>query len=332
MINGAVEFDLDRLRPAYKLHVGLPGRSFALEIASRLGIPRETIARARELAGDTSAGIAALVDRLHGLEQERSADAEAAAQEREAARVSREAAEALQAEVRTQRDSLKSRAERLVAGIAAEARRRAEAAVAELKQGQVIQEARRAIGEIPGVVDEALADLPDLAEPAKGASLGVVTPGQRVWVRHLNQAGTVLSAPGPHGLVEVQLGVGRTRVPVDKLAPASPSGVKRETVISWTAGAGDALQAEINVIGCTVEEAVGRVGHYLEDAMLGGLGRVRVIHGKGTGRLRRGLAEFLQTHPLVAGFQLASFNEGGAGATVVELGANPAAAGKTGVA
>ena len=333
MVNGAVEFDLDRLRPVYKLHVGLPGRSFALEIASRLGIPQGTIARARQLAGDTSAGIAALVDRLHGLERERSADAEAAAQEREAARASREAAETLLAELRTQRESLRRRADQLVADIAAEARRRAEAAVAELKQGQVIQATRRAIGEIRGVVEDAFADLPELAyAPAKDASLDAVAPGQRVWIRHLNQAGTVLSAPGPEGLVEVQLGVGRTRVPLDMLAPASPSGVKRETVISWTAGAGDDLQAEINVIGCTVEEATGRVGHYLEDAMLGGLARVRVIHGKGTGRLRRGLAAFLQTHPLVAGFQLASFDEGGAGATVVELGTGPAAAGEMGAA
>jgi hypothetical protein len=77
--------------------------------------------------------------------------------------------------------------------------------------------------------------------------------------------------------------------------------------------------AEINVIGCTVDEATGRVQRYLEDAALGGLTQVRIIHGKGTGRLRRGIAEFLKTHPLVAGFHLASFEEGGAGATIVDL-------------
>ncbi|MEK7204215.1 MAG: Smr/MutS family protein, partial [candidate division NC10 bacterium] len=82
----------------------------------------------------------------------------------------------------------------------------------------------------------------------------------------------------------------------------------------------DQLGAEINVIGCTVEEATVRVQRYLEDATLGGLDRVRIIHGKGTGRLRRGLSEFLKTHPLVAGFHLASFEEGGAGATIVDLG------------
>jgi DNA mismatch repair protein MutS2 len=271
------------------------------------------------------------MDRLHLLERQRSQDADAAAAEREAGRVAREAAEALAAELRVQRESLRSRADRLLAEIAADARRRAEAAVAELRQGQSIQAARRAIGEIPGVAEDALAELPEPGEAApQAAGLDVVAPGQRVWVRHLNQAGTVLSAPGPQGLVEIQLGVGRTRVGLDKLAPAAPAGVKREAVVSWRAGAGDDLHAEINVIGCTVEEATERVGRYLEDAMLGGLARVRIIHGKGTGRLRRGLAAFLQSHPLVAGFQLASFDEGGAGATVVELGTRPAEAGKPG--
>jgi dsDNA-specific endonuclease/ATPase MutS2 len=94
--------------------------------------------------------------------------------------------------------------------------------------------------------------------------------------------------------------------------------------VTWKAGAGDSLEAEINVIGCTVEEATSRVQRYLEDAALGGLARVRIIHGKGTGRLRRGITELLKTHPLVAGFHLASFDEGGAGATMVDLGERPA--------
>jgi len=314
MLNGAVEFDLDRLRPAYRLQVGLPGRSFALEIASRLGIAPATIARARQLAGDSSAGVAALLDRLRALEQERAAAAE-----------SRAAAERLLGELGARRESLQGRADRLVAEIAADARRQAEAAVAALKQGQSIQAARRAIARIPLVAEERLKDLPALAAPGgEQASLPVVEPGQRVWLRHLGQTGTVLSVPSPDGPVEVQVSLGRVRVPLEKLFPASPAtAARREAVITWHAGAGEDLRPEINVIGCTVEEAEAQVSRYLDDAALGGLSRVRIIHGKGTGRLRRGLAAFLQTHPLVAGFQLASFDEGGAGATVVELGARP---------
>jgi DNA mismatch repair protein MutS2 len=120
------------------------------------------------------------------------------------------------------------------------------------------------------------------------------------------------------------LPVGKARVPLTALSSAGPAAPRREAPISWTAGAGDNLSAEINVIGCTVEEATQRVGRYLEDAMLGGLTRVRIIHGKGTGRLRRGISALLKEHPLVAGFQLASFEEGGAGATTVDLGTRKA--------
>lgn len=327
MLNGAVEFDLDRLRPAYTLQIGLPGRSFALEIASRLGIPPATIARARQLAGDSSAGVAALLDRLHALERERAADTEAAVRERAAARTARTAADALLTELGVQRAALKRQAERLVAQIAAEARRQAEAAVAALRQGESIQAARRAIARIPSAAEARLAEVPEFAAPAdERPNLAAVQVGQRVWLRHLDQVGTVLSTSDPNGLVEVQLGVGRTRVPLEKLFPAAPAPVKREAPITWKAGLGEALRPEINVIGCTVDEATAQVARYLDDAALGGLSRVRIIHGKGTGRLRSGLASFLQTHPLVAGFQLAPFDEGGAGATVVQLGAAPSRA------
>jgi len=322
MVNAAVEFDLDRLQPLYKLHIGLPGRSFAIDIACRLGIPPTIIQRSRELLGDSGAEVAALLNRLHAQEQRRIADVAEAAREREAAATARQEAERLAACLRDQVGAIRLQAKRLVAGIAGEARRRAEAAVAGLARGGSIREAREALRELSPLAEAHLAELPggDLG-PDSQAPLSSVERGQRVFVRHLGQTGTVLSRVG-QGLVEVQLPVGKTRVPLSALSPAAPGVSSRapEGGVTWTAGAGDQLGPEINVIGCTVEEATARVQRYLEDAALGGLDRVRIIHGKGTGRLRRGLSEFLRTHPLVAGFHLASFEEGGAGATIVDLG------------
>ncbi len=200
-----------------------------------------------------------------------------------------------------------------------------EAIVADLKRGRSVQDARQAVGR--------LEELPELA--LAGLAAGVPTddaeapppqiqPGQQVRIRHLGQVGTVLSEATAHGLVEVQLPVGKTRVPLAALSLAGPAAPRREVPISWTAGAGDSLTPEINVIGCTVEEATQRIERYLGDATLGGLTRVRIIHGKGTGRLRRGVAALLQAHPLVVGFHLASFEEGGAGATTVDLGSGDA--------
>jgi DNA mismatch repair protein MutS2 len=324
MQNGAVEFDLDRMQPLYKLHIGFPGRSFAIDVASRLGIPSSIVQRAREFAGDTAAGIAALLDRLHALETQRAEDGAKAADDRAVAARARAEAEERLRDLRERTAALRVRASQLVGEVAAEARRRVEAIVADLHRGRSIQSTREAVGQLHTLPDAALegSGLEDDAGPLRevGAPLQSLKLGQQVRVRHLGQVGTVLSDVNPQGLIEVQLPLGKTRVPLTALSPAGPAPRREEASISWTAGAGDQLSAEINVIGCTVEEATQRVGRYLEDAMLGGLTQVRIIHGKGTGRLRRGLSAFLSEHPLVSGFQLASFHEGGAGATVVSLG------------
>jgi DNA mismatch repair protein MutS2 len=327
-MNGAVEFDLDRMRPVYKLHIGFPGRSFAIDVACRLGIPPSIVQRAREFVGDSGAGVAALLDRLHALESRRSDDAAEAAREREAAARTREEAEKLARDLRERLVALRNQARQLVGEIATEARRRVEAAVAELKRGLSVQEARQTVGKLGEVADAALTEFSTgLPEIVDDAHLDSIEPGQRVRIRHLGHVGTVLGGANAQGMVEVQLPLGKVRVPLTELSPAGPPIPRREASISWTAGAGDSLSAEINVIGCTVEEAAQRVERYLGDATLGGLTRVRIIHGKGTGRLRRGIATLLQEHPLVAGFQLASFDEGGAGATVVDLGTRETAGG-----
>ncbi len=322
MLNAAVEFDLDRMRPLYKLHIGFPGRSFAIDVANRLGIPPSIVQRAREFVGDTAAGISALLDRLYALESRRAEDAEAAAQERAEAVRAREDAEAQATDLRAQATALRGRAIPVIAEISAEARRRVEAIVADLKRGRSVQESRQAIAQLSELPDAALVGLP---EGVPVESVGVpprgIEVGQQVRIRHLGHVGTVVSDATAQGLVEVQLPVGKTRVPIAALVPLGPAARRSDPPVSWRAGAGDDLSAEINVIGCTVEEAGRRVGRYLDDAALGGLTRVRIIHGKGTGRLRRGIASLLREHPLVAGFHLASFDEGGGGATIVELGA-----------
>jgi DNA mismatch repair protein MutS2 len=321
MVNAAVEFDLDRMRPVYKLHIGLPGRSFAIDVACRLGIPPTIVQRARELVGDSGAGIAALLNRLHALERARGEEVARAEADRAAAGEARKEAEGLVASLRQQLVGLQRQTRQVVAEIAADARRRVEALLAEAQRTRAGAEARRAIRGLHQAAEARLAPLAAEVPDAAGAeTLEGVAAGQAVWVRSLGQRGTVLAPPVGDGLVEVQLPLGKARVALLDLGPAASPAPRASGGVSWTAGAGDALTTEINVIGCTVEEAEARVNRYLEDALLGGLARVRIIHGKGTGRLRRGIAALLKTHPLVTGFQLATFDEGGSGATIVEVG------------
>jgi DNA mismatch repair protein MutS2 len=231
--NGAVEFDLDRMRPLYKLHIGFPGRSFAIDVASRLGIPPSIVQRAREFVGDTAAGVATLLDRLHALESQRAEDAEQAAHARVAAARAREEAEALARDLRAKIETLRARADRLVGDVASEARRRVEALVADLRRGRSVQEARTAVGKLAELPDAAMAGLGAVlpAEEAEGPPLRI-EPGLQVRIRHLGQVGTVLSDANAQGLVEVQLPVGKTRVPVAALASAKPVPRRREAPVA----------------------------------------------------------------------------------------------------
>ncbi|MDH7500826.1 MAG: Smr/MutS family protein, partial [candidate division NC10 bacterium] len=145
--------------------------------------------------------------------------------------------------------------------------------------------------------------------------------GQRVWIRGLRQRGLVVGEADGQGLVEVQVQVGRLRIPASELEPGRAEREPTPSVLPLgTAPAGEEeIRPELNLIGKRREEAVLAAERYLDRAALAGLREVRLIHGKGMGILRRGIEEMLRNHPMVEDFHLASFHEGGAGATIVRI-------------
>ena len=316
MENASVEFDLETLRPLYRLSLGVPGRSFALEIASRLGVPAPIVARAREILGPAALSAR---DLLAGLAGDRQA-AEAA--RREAENLLTEAAEAreryqtlwseLQREAAALRRQARSDAEAAVAA----ARREAEQLVARLRSAGADREAIKAfqqdLADLARGVGERVAPSPE-ASPAPPD----LRPGQSVHLRAYRQRGTVLEEVAADGTVAVQLPVGKVRVLASQVHPAVPEA--EPAAVAATVPAVEELPLELNLLGARVEEAVSRAEQYLDDAFLAGVPRVRIVHGKGTGALRRAIAELLRAHPLVEHFSLAEASEGGSGATVVEL-------------
>ena len=186
MVNGAVEFDLDRMRPVYKLHIGFPGRSFAIDVACRLGIPPSIVQRAREFVGDSGAGVAALLDQLHVLESQRAEQVASAARERAEAARAREEAENIVGDLRAKAASLRARTGQVVAEIAAEARRRVEAVVEDLKRGRAVQEARHAVGK--------------LAELARGPA-GGISGGDRRRPRMSRRSGSSRASRSGSGIL-----------------------------------------------------------------------------------------------------------------------------------
>jgi DNA mismatch repair protein MutS2 len=318
----------DTFEPTYRLTMGAPGRSLALEMAERLGLPSEVVTDARARRDDKEEQAEALLARLERERVEVERDrAEAAALRSEA-----EAARARAAEAERE---LQARKRREVEVFARELRRRGEEA--EARASEAIREAvarveaaRKAAAEAPRHRHEAVVAIreardavlkdPELAIPPEPEPVEApVTVGGRVRLKEMGLVGDVLSMQGAE--VEVAVGGKRLRVPRGQLVglggARAPAG--RAAARGGVATLAKAVPAEVNLIGLTVEEATDRVDKVLDDAALSDRREIRLVHGFGEGKLRKAVAKLLERHPLVASWRLGGPGEGGGGATVVEL-------------
>jgi DNA mismatch repair protein MutS2 len=322
-------YDPATYEPTYRLSHGIPGRSLALEMAERLGLPAEVVADARSRLSAKEAQAEAM---LKQLEEDRAAlEAEArrlqeegqALEQREKAQ--RAAEQSLEVRRRSEAESfareLRKRGED-AARAAADAIRQAVQRV-EASRRSAAQEGARARSEAVRTIREAQETaLRGVTPPAEVADPPAdLRLGSRVRVRALGVIGEVMAIPDSQ---EAELAVGgkRMRVPRSELVvigePAPPTATvnlsARRRVQSEASEA-----AEINVVGLTVDEALPQVDKFLDDAALAEARQVRVIHGFGQGKLRKAVAGLLEGHPHVAAFRLGAGREGGAGATIVEL-------------
>jgi DNA mismatch repair protein MutS2 len=336
--SAAFGFKADTFAPTYELIYGSPGRSLALEIAARLGLNSDIVAAARQNLSERDARLAehlAKIDRdMRSLEH----------QQRLAAR-ERETLEAAEGRMRQREDALKQREEtyrkRLNDELDAQvrdARREIDGVIAELKAKTetIAREAQRqaittgdtgtARSDARAAVDTVVKGFLEPVPVPEGA--GPVRPpviGEAVVISGLGLQGTVTSLNDD--VVEVDVRGKRMRVgirDVTAVNPGAAAGQARREPAPARVNVHVELQpregsGELNVIGCTVDEAIARAERFLDESLLSDRHVVRVIHGYGTGQLKRALAGFLQQHPLVARFAAASPDQGGGGVTVVEL-------------
>lgn len=330
--NAAMEFDESTLEPTYRLLVGLPGKSSGLDTAARLGLEPSIVAAARSLIDPADAEAAALVAKLHDerarLEQDLAS----------AERARRELAEreaALEREFETQRRKRLQDLDKRLDATLREHEKRWQAALDEIRvSAQAAKLPRRAERQAAALAGETRAEWNSQVLEA----LGVATPeepsrpaaaGDTVRVASLPTPGRVLSVQS-NGTIEVEVGRMRMRVPANEVqvvvtsAAPEPSRLaaegSRARAVAVSGVAREAEPpAEINVIGTTAEEAREQVDKFLDDAVVAGRFRLRVVHGHGKGILRRTLHEMFASHPQVEKFYAAPPHEGGTGATIVEL-------------
>jgi DNA mismatch repair protein MutS2 len=324
--NASVEFDTETLRPTYRLLIGLPGRSNALTIAARLGLAPDVVAQARELVGTQAVEI----DRVLG-----DIEADRRAYEFELAEAARARAEADATRARLNQELGRLRAERqkIVGRLRDEAdtllgraRREIEAIMDTLKSASAPAAAQEARGRLRALAESLMpAEIDDgTPVPEAGAPLEEVHPGQQVVIRSLRRLGTVVAMPDARGDVEVDAGGIRVKVGLAGLRAAAPAGStdsppEPEPRRGGDIEVGEPVPLSISLRGERVDEALTRLDKYLDDAFVARHRHVTVVHGKGTGALRRAVHAFLSHHPHVRAFRLGERGEGESGATVVEL-------------
>jgi DNA mismatch repair protein MutS2 len=317
--NASVEFDAETLSPTYKLSIGLPGRSNAFAIAQRLGLPQDIVEAARKVVSPDDLHTEDMLADIHSLRlQEAQARDAANAARAEADRLSRQLRDrlgAIEEERQEVLDQAHEEAEAELEALRVEVRAlkcRLQAAAAPLEAVSAIQRDAGALG-------EELADLEELPPlPVPDTSPHPVRPGDAVWVRPLNAKGSVIEIGDEEA--EVQVGPARARVKradIELIAatPVTEPAGRGYRIISSARSPGE----QIEVRGCIVDDALEQIDRHLDAASLAGLPWVRIVHGKGTGALRRAVREFLADHPLVSSYESGARNEGGEGVTVAKL-------------
>jgi len=312
--NACVEFDLETLSPTYELTIGLPGRSNAFAIARRLGLSLEIVGQAEGMVPSESLEADSLLAEIRQARQE-------ALEAREAAEAARHRAEELERELRRELADIEKTRREILSAAREEAQRELEEMRAELRRIRAGLGMATITRERVAQAEERLASLePKPVEPLVQPRFGpqeALSIGDTVWVAGLRATGEITELSGDEA--EVQVGSFRIRAKVEDLElrhkAAKPGVGEGEVSVPKVPSPG----LELNLRGQTAEEALPRLDRYLNDAYLAGLPRVRIIHGKGTGTLRRVVRDFVKRHPLVADWRPGDQYEGGEGATVVEL-------------
>ncbi len=324
--NASVEFDNDSLAPTYRLLMGTPGLSNALTIAGKLGLDEQVIRRAKEYISGEELQISGMIQDLESKRKEAGIMKNQADElQREVIRL-REELSLREREVEEKgRDALE-KAYREAQEVMTQAQREAERIIGELRTG--LEEGHRDRGlELSNRSREKLREqksrLQDGGEQfARPRSVPKnLMPGETVLVRSLGQKGSVLAPPDNKGEVSVQVGIMKITVPLEDLKREQKVQAKQERAryVSMGAEKGRDIRPELDLRGMTAQEALERLDKYLDDALLAGLDQVRIIHGKGTGALRKAVQDSLREHARIKSFREGESGEGGSGVSVAVL-------------
>lgn len=324
--NGCCEFDVATLRPTYKLLIGIPGKSNAFAISERLGMEKSLVDKARELVSEESRRFEAAVESLEDRRQELQRELQRAQEMSHKTAADKEKAQTELERVRRQADSEIQRAKHEAQLILSRTKAQADALLEEI---EALRKKAELTADDKAKLRKAMRKMEDEADPiAKAKNDGYTLPrplkkGDTVLIYDIDKKATLLETPKDGDTqVMVQAGVIKTRVKISNLRLMKDEKVKMGGK-SITKNISSTLDtrgvSEIDVRGQTADEAVMNVDSAIDTAILRHTEKLTIIHGKGTGVLRREIQNFLRHHKAVKSFRLGTFGEGEAGVTIVEL-------------
>ncbi|MRG88390.1 endonuclease MutS2 [Salinibacillus xinjiangensis] len=324
VVNASVEFDVKTLRPTYRLLLGVPGRSNAFEISRRLGLQEEIIHKAQSLTGQDSQSVENMIASLE--ESRKKAD-----EDYEQAEVILEQASKLHHDLNNKWNQLEQQKEKLLKKAEEKANKELEKAKREAAE---IVDRLRNMKQNAEVKEHEIIDAKKQLEEAglnltgeeKNKTSAVqnntenLQPGDEVKVRSLNQQGHIVEKISEKEF-QVQLGIMKVKAKADNLIFINrPEPVKEEKPLAKVKGKSFHVKTELDLRGERYEDALIQLEKYVDDALLAGYHQVSIIHGKGTGALRKGVQKFAERHRSISGHRMGSMNEGGSGVTILELG------------
>ena len=321
--NASVEFNVETLRPTYRLSIGVPGKSNAFEISRRLGLPENLIEAARQTLSSDSIRFEDVIANAEYhrqvAERERQLAEDAA---KETVRL-RDEAEKLRREMEEKRETMMRKSREDARRLMENTRRESEAILSDLRRLRKSAGTEADVNSVRKRLDK---DMDELAEGLKtnqedaSQAPKTVNPGDRVKILTINQEGTVLSKPDDKGDVQLQAGIMKFKANLSQLRLLKKTEEKQKTSVMAKTGAMErTVRMECDVRGMTLDEAILTVDQYLDAAIMAGMGEVSIIHGKGTGVLRSGIQQELRRHPHVKKQRLGIYGEGEDGVTIVTL-------------
>ena len=326
--NACCEFDVESLRPTYRLLVGVPGKSNAFAISQKLGLDPYVIHKAKEFLTQDNIRFE---DVLSDIEKNRTE----AERDKELAEALRREIEGLKVEAQKEREKIAKEKERILSkakeearGIIIDTRYESEELLEQLKelikQGNTqniekeLQEARTGIRRLDNMEGSLVESykVRDFVEPPKD-----LKPGESVLMLNLDQRATVLEEPDQEGQVMVQAGIMKVKVHISQLKRVNEQKESLEKInrVRVAGVKAASVKLDLDLRGLNVEEALDKTDKYIDDAVIAGIHEVTIIHGKGTGTLRKAIHDYFKGHSRVASYRLGRYGEGETGVTIVEL-------------